>query len=270
MSEAAKQNGSFFDKIKSAFVNDNLQVPLVFDYRETDSTNTRAKLFAESDECVRNSHAIFFSRAQSAGRGTRMRSFESPAGAGVYISFLLFLDKSCYDALALTSYAALAVCRTAEKLSRGALTPKIKWVNDVVVNDKKLSGILTEGKITDGALEYAIVGIGVNVSDAPHSDEVLRVMTTLSDCGLKVAADDFAAELSREFFANLHTVGTPPVMKEYKERSSVIGRWVNVSTGDTIKTELVTDISDDGRLITKDKEGNPHSYISGDISIRRA
>ncbi len=268
MDRTAKQNGGFYSKIKSLFVNNNLQMPLIFDYPETDSTNTRAKLFAESEDCVRNSHAIFFSRAQSAGRGTRMRSFESPAGAGVYISFLLFLKKSCYDALALTSYAAVAVCRTVEKISHGALSPKIKWVNDVTVNDKKLAGILTEGKITDGALEYAIVGIGVNVSDARHSDEVLKIMTTLEDCGVMVTAEDFAAELSREFFENLHTVGTAPVMNEYRERSSVIGRWVNISTSDGAKEELVRDITTDGSLITEDKSGKVHAYISGDVSIR--
>ena len=240
-----------------------------FFYEKTDSTNTRAKLFAENEGKVGASPAIFFTRAQSAGRGTRARTFESPEGAGLYVSFLLYPTLSGKDLLSLTTYAAVAVCRAVEKISAHSLSPRIKWVNDITVNDRKLCGILTEGKISpSGECEYAIVGIGINLADGEHSEEVRAVMTTLAECGVKVTPDTLAEVLTEEFFEHLNELGTPGCEAEYISRSSVIGRRLRITSPHGTEYAVATGIGEGCSLICKDESGNEKEYISADVQIR--
>ena len=265
-----KDNGafSFTEEIRCFFANNNLQIPGVFFYEETDSTNTRAKLYAVERDSDDRSPAIFFSHAQCAGKGTRGRTFESPAGGGVYISFLIYPDGGVYDSLALTTYAAVSVCRALGKISK-SITPEIKWVNDITIEGKKLSGILTEGKIEDGKMKYAIVGIGVNVKNAEHSPEVEAIMTSLSDCGVNITPDELAVRLTESFFTGLADVGKRKIYDEYKSLSAILGKEVNISDFNGTKTETAIDIDPDFSLITRDASGEIHKYVSGDVSVRR-
>ena len=257
----------FSKRIQRLFAKKGLQIPSVFFYEETDSTNTRAKLFAENLGSGTNIPAIFFSRAQSAGRGTRERKFESPSGAGVYISFLIYPNTEAKFSLSLTTYAGCCVVRTLKKISK-KINPKIKWVNDVTVDDRKLCGILTEGKIEDGKTKYAIVGIGINVKDAEHSPEVLAIMTSLDKLGVKIGADKLALLLSEEFFSGLSDIGTDKIYEEYKSASSVIGREVEITSPSGRTYETVLDIDKDFSLLTKDFLGDIHRYISADVSVK--
>ena len=177
-------NAEMQAEINRIFANNGLQNVAVFAYDTVDSTNTRAKLFAKS--CGAGlTPAIFISRAQSAGRGTRGRSFESPIDSGLYISFLFYPDLSAVDAAHLTTYAATRVCRAIDRISEGtAEAPRIKWVNDIYIGEKKLSGILTEGAPDEqGNLCYAVVGIGINLKSGALSKFNLRRGTAKSPYG---------------------------------------------------------------------------------------
>ena len=258
---------SFENDIKGFFADNSLQIPNVFFYEETDSTNTRAKLYAENRDGDNGSPAIFFSHAQRAGKGTRGRTFESPPGGGVYISFLLYPRSGAADSLALTTYAAVSVCRAIKRIS-DKIAPKIKWVNDITVDGKKLSGILTEGRIEDGKTKYAIVGIGVNVKNAEHSPQVKSIMTSMYDCGVEISSDAFAKILTEEFFSGLSDIGGKAVFDEYRSRSSLLGKEVVISSFDGTKTELAIDIAPDFSLVTRDKDGQIHKYASADVTVR--
>ena len=237
-----------------------------FFYEKTDSTNTRAKLFAESGEKYGHEPIVFLSRTQSAGRGTRARTFESPEG-GLYMSLLFkpTLPKEIFTNL--TAYTAVAVCRAIERIT-GSLSPKIKWVNDITVNDKKLAGILTEGSLSPtGECEYAIIGIGLNLRAADHTEEVKGIMTTLSECGFEASAEACAEAVLTELLPLLKGEENTKVMAEYRTRSSVIGRTVNVRSSGECITVLATDITDGGTLICRDNNGALYEYRSGDVSI---
>ena len=262
------RTSAFEEDIRGIFVNNALQIPEVFFYKETDSTNTRAKLYAENRDCDDRRPVIFFSHAQCAGKGTRGRMFESPAGGGVYISYLIYPDCGVCDSLALTTYAAVSVCRAIKKITE-KFTPEIKWVNDITVKGKKLSGILTEGKIEDGRMKYAIVGIGVNVKRAEHSPEVESIMTSLYDCGVDISSDEFAKALTEQFFLGLSDIGSTKIFNEYKSLSVILGKEVDISDFNGTKTETAVDIDSDFSLITRDTDGNLHRYVSGDVSVRR-
>ena len=267
MFKSTYESLSFKNRIEESFVNLGLQIPDVFFYEITDSTNTRAKLYAEVQGDSISRPAIFFSHAQYAGRGTRGRSFESPTGGGVYISFLITPKSDPFFSLRLTTLAAVSVCRAVKRISPDT-DVRIKWVNDVTVSDKKLSGILTEGKIEDGTVKYAIVGIGVNVSEAEHSPEVKAIMTSLSDIGIKTDADEFATVLSEEFFISLKDVTSDVIFSEYKALSSILNRDITVTTTDGTRTEKAIDIAPDFSLLTQDENGNIHRYISADVTVR--
>lgn len=243
--------------------------PHVFCYDLTDSTNTRAKLFAESGESSGKAPAIFFSRAQSAGRGTRSRIFESPEGGGAYVSFLFYPEGQVGGA-GLTAYAAVAAARAVDSLSEGRLNTKIKWVNDLVINDRKLGGILSECKLSDGGYEYAIVGIGINTKEGEHSDEVSGIMTCLASHGVYTEPWDVALALTKEFFSRLFEADGRATLDEYRRRSSVIGRRVTLYRPDGVKDVTVTGIEDDGSITVLEDGENIKSYNSGDVTVRPA
>ncbi len=168
------------------------------------------------------------------------------------------------DAHLLTCAAAVAVCRAVEKTCVG-LVPKIKWVNDVYVGERKLCGILTEGECdADGNLRYAVIGIGINIKNAPHSPEVEAIMTSLENEGYTPDAPTLAAEVVSELIS---LVGKD-VLDEYRERSMLIGKDVDISSAGVTVTERVLDIDDECALITEDENKNKKRYISGDVKIR--
>ena len=208
---------------------------------------------------------MFLTRAQSAGRGTRGRSFESPEGGGLYMSLLLYPEIHAKNSYTLTCAAAVAVCRAIEKECPN-IAPRIKWVNDIYVGERKLAGILTEGECAeDGALRYAIVGIGINLKKAPHSPEVEAIMTSLEDEGATVDAPALSAEVTAELISVLNG---GEVLEEYKNRSMLIDREVEISSGGECHTERVLDIDGECALITVGADGEEKRYISGDVKVR--
>ena len=170
------------------------------------------------------------------------------------------------DAYLLTCAAAVAVCRAIEKKCTG-IAPRIKWVNDVYVGDKKLCGILTEGECReDGRLRYAVVGIGINIKNAPHSPEVAAIMTSLENEGIDADAPSLAAEVIGEL---LTLVGDKAaVLDEYRTRSMLIGREIEISSGGAASTECVVGIDDECALLTRGADNTTKRYISGDVKIR--
>ena len=208
---------------------------------------------------------MFLTRAQSAGRGTRGRSFESPEGAGLYFSLLIYPSLHAKDAHLLTSAAAVAVCRALERESKG-ISPRIKWVNDVYLGERKLCCILTEGDCDDcGMLRYAVIGIGINVKRAALSPEVLAIATSLEDAGVTVEVTDLAARITKELLKLLSD--TQEIADEYRARSMLIGREVEITAGRETKAERVVDIDPECALITEDEDKRIHRYISGDVKI---
>ena len=208
---------------------------------------------------------MFLTRAQSAGRGTRGRSFESPEDGGLYLSLLLYPNIHARDSHLLTCAAAVAVCRVIERECPN-VTPMIKWVNDVYVGCGKLCGILTEGECTeDGRLRYAVIGIGINVKKSNHSPEVEAIMTSLEGEGCEADVPRLAAELVGELISLTSGID---VLDEYRDRSMLIGREVEISHGGEVTVERVVDIDRECALITVGEDGSTKRYISGDVRIR--
>lgn len=241
-------------------------IPL-FEYEITDSTNTRAKEFYKNGGHPATP-AIFISHAQSAGRGTRGRSFESPPESGIYMSILFYPALLAADASKITTYAATRVISAIDKfLEKNSPQPMIKWVNDIYIETKKIAGILTEGETgADGFLSYAIIGIGINVKRG-LPEYLADVAATLEDFGINIERDELCREIIDEFLAELENLGTERILNEYRKRSMLIGRDVIMSTPAGEEKIRVSDIADNGALIGFDVYGNQKSYFSGDARV---
>ena len=234
-------------------------------YKKIDSTNTQARLAAESGKCPQG---IFVASEQTAGRGRMGRSFTSNKGKGLYLSILIGKELPADFATALTTYMAVIATRAIASLT--SIDPKIKWVNDVYAGGKKLAGILTEGKAkSEGTLAYAVVGIGINLLKQEFPEDVKAIATTVEDeCGKEVDVNELTALIVKEFFTNLDLVGTPKLAEEYKSRSFLIGKEVNVIKPTTTYSATVTDITDKCELCLTLTDGTTELLSTGEVSVR--
>lgn len=239
-----------------------------------DSTNTRAKIYAVQDY-PRDGNVlekIFIANEQTHGKGRLGKSFYSPPKSGLYISFLLHPDMEAKNAVLLTTAASVVVCMAIENIS--GLSPKIKWVNDVYLGDKKICGILTEA-VTDfesGSVDSVVIGIGINISTDDFPDGVNEVAGSLTDetptpvdirntiaaevinLTDKIICEDIIQNKDRSF------------INEYKKRSMVIGRRLRiVKTNEVVKG---VDIDQNGGLVVLCDDGTEKTLSTGEISIR--
>lgn len=239
-------------------------LPIVF-FEKTDSTNTQAKrLLLEGA----GHGTIVLASEQTAGRGRSGKSFFSPQ-SGLYVTVILKPPTGMTDPQKITIAAAVAVCRAIE--TQTALAPKIKWVNDVYLDGKKVCGILTEA-VTDfesGGIDSIVVGIGVNCAIPAESipTELRGIVGSLNTDGLsrnRLAADIAAGVL--DSFANLES---PALIEEYRCRSFLYGREISFTRSGERLSGTVTGISDAGNLLVLLDGGETLSLSSGEVSIGR-
>ena len=234
----------------------------VFD--SIDSTNDYAKGIAKSDR--EKSPLAVAAYEQTRGRGTRERSFISRGGAGVYMSILFYPEERITPA-DITVYAAVAASRAIEKVSM--LKCGIKWVNDVYVGGRKLAGILTEGNMCDGALQYAVVGIGINTNAEVFPEEICDIATSVKiETQRSVINEALIAEIINSFFSTLNTLGSRKVMDEYRARSVLIGKRVRVSSSKGEFEGRVAEICDTGAILIEKNDKITVLLESGDVSLK--
>ena len=234
----------------------------VFVFDTIDSTNTYAKQFAKEH----SSEAIFIARRQTAGRGRMGRAFHSEKDKGLFLSILTRKGLCGVDATRVTTLTAVAVARAIESVC--PLDAKIKWVNDIYVGLRKLCGILVEGQMSyDGGLEYTVIGIGVNLLSQEYPCEISEIATSIEECcGIRVSPIELAVKIVKEIYTLLKNPLDKKIIKEYKERSMLIGRNIVVLKNGGYSA-VVLDITDDAHLVVKSECGVEELY-TGDVSIR--
>ena len=198
---------------------------------------------------------------QTKGKGRKGKSFYSPKDTGIYFSFILRPKMKIDQCVKMTCVAAVAVARAIEEAVNAEA--KIKWVNDVIVNGKKVCGILTEATtdLESGNLEYLVVGIGINLSTDDFPEEIKGVAGSIES---NINRNEMIAKVLK----NMEFSPTPEIMNEYRRRSYVIGKRVKVLDGKSEKMAMAVDIDSDGRLIVKDEYGVMHALSSGEISVK--
>ena len=233
-------------------------VPTVHLYKTVPSTNLVAKDYAEQGE----EEGVFIAEKQTAGRGRLGRSFYSPEGTGLYVSFLLRPLLSPEDIYKLTTTAAVAVCETLELFS--GREASIKWVNDVLIADKKVCGILVEGSFDENKLKYAVIGIGINLFMPKEGfpEEIIEkagvVFKTYKDCKEELCAD---------LITRLYRLLGEDCYERYVMRSVVQGKEIVVVKDGKKKEAIVLGLDDRCRLLIRYKKGGMEVLESGEIAI---
>lgn len=233
------------------------------------STNTTAKQMAA--EGAENGLVVIAER-QSMGRGRLGRAFFSPDGTGLYMSLIVRRPMPPALSTRLTTAAAVAVSQAVEAVcSRRA---DIKWVNDIYLDGKKACGILTEGGISpDATLEYAVIGIGVNIAppDGGFPPDIADIATAVfADANeARGMREVLAAEILNRLMPMLDDIRSPRILGEYRSRSLTVGRNVVVHRiGEQPRPAVALDVDGEFRLLVRYSDGTTAALDSGEVSVR--
>lgn len=234
-----------------------------------DSTNNVAKELPLKDKPM-----MVIANKQTGGRGRLGRAFASPAGTGVYLTIALQPQFDLDRALYVTMAAAVAVCRAIETVA-GAKA-RIKWVNDLFYNNKKICGILTEAQTNfeNGKIDSLIIGIGVNCFPGSFPEELSAIAGCLSQKKNSFSRGRLAAEIFNETMTILEDLQSKAFLREYRTKCFVLGKniLVHPNLNDSAIKARAIDIDENGGLVVEYLEGRKarqmETLTTGEVSIK--
>ena len=250
-----------------AYIRDEFKDISITAYKTINSTNTEAKLQAMQNAAH---GTVIVSEEQTSGRGRMGRTFYSPSQSGIYMSIILKPTLSITDSVLITTAAATAVCMAIDKFTE--LETKIKWVNDIYINNKKVCGILTEA-VTDvesGIVNSIIVGIGVNVKAAVFPEELKETAGSIfsSNEGGCIRTR-LAAEIINNILNVCKNLGSRDFLDFYRERSMIIGEKIKYLKNNQWFEGYAQDIDEFGGLVIFHDDGHKEVLHSGEITVRK-
>ena len=255
---------------KDNFIRLGIPEENLFFYDVTDSTNTRAReVFLSSDN--EDKPMLFLANGQSAGRGTRERSFESNTGKGLYFSLLLPMGFTGAKADLITPIAAAAVIDSLISLLTKENGDRlfIKWVNDIYCDRKKICGILSESIFRNDKKAY-IIGIGVNLYGSDFSDELKSIAASIEEMtGEIINRERLLFEIVRRLISASLDESCDAFTDLYRKKMIKSGASVTVSNyGKPKMTASIVGLDRSLRLIVRYEDGSEETILSGDVSIK--
>ena len=239
----------------------------IYYFDSIDSTNTKAKELAEEGH---PSGTLVVADRQTAGKGRRGRSWESPTGIGIFMTLMLKPEINPNHASMLTLVAAMATTRAIRRVT--GVPAMIKWPNDIVMNGKKVCGILTEMSAQFDYINHIVIGIGINVHNEDFPEEIAKTASSLYlESGQHIhrasLIEAFLEEFEDVYAEYLKTEDMEGLQKEYDAMLVNRGRQVRVldpkepfegkAMGITKKGELIVDTWESRKLVS-----------SGEVSVR--
>jgi BirA family biotin operon repressor/biotin-[acetyl-CoA-carboxylase] ligase len=191
---------------------------------------------------------------QSAGRGRMGRVWDAAPGDCLLVSVLLRPDDRASELHRLTQAVALAAADACASV--GGFRPELKWPNDLLVNERKLAGILAESLVEGGSVAAVVVGMGLNVLAAPPG-----AISATEAAGRAVQR----LELLDAFLGALSGLDLTVVATRYRAELATIGRWVRVDRPGGIVEGRAVDVADDGRLLIEEAGGGRTEIAAGDV-----
>jgi BirA family biotin operon repressor/biotin-[acetyl-CoA-carboxylase] ligase len=239
--------------------------PSVLVFKETDSTNLQAKILASQGA---PEGTVVTAETQTQGRGRRGRSWFSPVGQSIYASIILRPPMAPAQAPQITLMTAVAVVRA---LRGAGMDARIKWPNDVLIEGKKIAGILTEISTEMDLVDWVVVGLGLNVNTPADQmpPEIQPIATSVQiQKGGPFSRIELLCALLKNFedcYELLKTDGFGPIMQQWRQMTDIIGQRVHVDVMETRHFGTVAAVDDDGVLILKDDQGRTRRIFSGDV-----
>lgn len=212
---------------------------------------------------------VIISEEQTKGKGRLGRNWHSKAGEGIWMSIILKPDMTPYKAPFITLIAGASIVKALNELG---IEASIKWPNDIIVNGRKICGILTELSAEIERINHIVLGMGINVKTMDFSPEISDIATSLSKEGydlsrveiVKCILEQFE-KLYMDYVENDSTYETIKVCKQY---SAVIGKEVYAIRGENKELVKCLDLDENGNLIVRNSNGEVKEIMSGEISIR--
>lgn len=237
-------------------------------HKETGSTNNDIKKAAEEGA---SEGLVIVADTQNGGRGRRGRAWQSPAGTSIAVSLLLRPDIRPENASMVTLVSALAVAKTMNEIIPGACS--IKWPNDVLLNKKKVCGILTEMTAEPEVVHYLVPGIGINVNQEDFPEEIRDIATSiLLETGGKYDRSAFVARLlehfEEEYAIFLKTQDLSGLIETYNSILANKDREVRVLDPKGEFNGIARGIDTRGQLLVELETGEMTSVYAGEVSVR--
>lgn len=248
---------------RSQFYANKIQV-----HKSLESTNKTAKEMAVAGA---EHGTIIIADCQTMGRGRYSRNFFSPSGGGLYMSIVLRPEAMHFkNPTSVTAFAAVSVCEAIESIS--TKVPRIKWVNDIFIDGKKVCGILTEA-VTDfesGGLDWVVLGIGINVhtrtEDFPC--DLQSIATSIyPDEKMSGMRNRLSAEIINRILGFETLPSETEIFEKYKKRLMVLGKKITVIQNQVEYKATAIDVDSVGHLVVKNESGERITLSSGEIRI---
>lgn len=236
-------------------------------YAELDSTNQRAQELGEQGALE---GSVVIAETQTAGRGRMGRSWSSPAGVNLYTSILLRPQLLPLQASQLTFMSAVAVARSIEAVA--GVSVNVKWPNDILLNGKKVAGLLNEISAEMEGIHYVVLGIGVNLNmraDQFPADLRYPATSLLLATGKAVDRVAFAQQLYHQLdglYRLLNSSGFAPIRIAWEALFDMLGSRVNVDCGQQQFAGVVDGIAEDGALLLRLADGKQQQIYAGDVT----
>src|ERR1700741_546408 len=267
-------SGYFLEQVPDILAPDMLKPRLkgslfgkrIFHFFKTDSTNRVALELGHAGE---PEGAVVLAEEQTSGRGRAGRTWHSERAAGIYATLLLRPKISPVQAPLLTMMAGLSAHAAIQ--SQTGLQPDVKWPNDLMLNGKKVGGILTEMHAETTSVRFVIVGIGINVNQQDFPSELSRVATSLRlEAGKNQSRLELLARLLREFETDynrfLHD-GSSSVTERFTQISSyALGKKVRVTNGNETYVGVTAGLRPEGLLQVQREDGAVVTVLAGDVA----
>jgi len=237
----------------------------VHHFETLDSTNDLAKELAVQGA---PEGTVVVAETQTGGRGRLGREWNSPPGVGLYVSLVLRPMLPPMELPQITLTTAVAVVRAVRRVA--GVAPGIKWPNDLLLNGKKLGGILTEMETESDRIRHVVVGLGLNVNNPGFPPELAATATSLT---LTVGGAFSRVHLLQAWLEEFETLygrflnqGFPEILEEWKGYTVTLGRPVTVRQGPREISGQALDVASDGALLLRTASGETVRVTSGEIT----
>jgi BirA family biotin operon repressor/biotin-[acetyl-CoA-carboxylase] ligase len=240
----------------------------ILSYQRVRSTNAVALQIAQQ---AAPEGTLVIAEEQTAGRGRQGRIWHSPPGVGLWASLVLRPHMSPNRIFQLAICGALAVAETVSETTH--LPVRVKWPNDVLVEGKKLSGVLTETQAELDSVRFVVLGLGINVNQRSEDfPEHLRSRATSIrvELGRSISRIDLLRSILLKFeemYGLFQEHGLGPFLNRWRQLSWTLGRRVAVHVGESIFSGLAVDIDETGALLLEEASGKRRRLMAGDVSF---
>ncbi len=240
----------------------------IYHFKSIDSTNNYGKELALQGA---KEGTIILSDEQTGGRGRLGRTWVSPIGSSISMSLILRPSIDPVEASKITQIAAAAVAIAINKVT--SLDARIKWPNDIILDNKKVCGILTEMSAELNNINYVILGIGINVNINNFSKDIENIATSLSKVsGKYISRKNLVINIVKEFeklyYDFIESGSIKKSVDICRNKSAILGKRIKIINRDKEIFAYALDIIDDGQLLIKKENGETKKIMSGEVSVR--